>query len=232
MKKITQRFKLFNPRQKISLTLFVVLIIAVGIFITRQIMRADVIGTISNQANLAYTDSQGNAKNVLSNTVQISLYETNYSISGHVELQNYYIVNVTTVPIRVELRKQGGSTTTQTVNLNSSGNYTLTNIPVGNYNLAFKASHWLQKVTPVPPATLPVNQNVTGVNVSLINGDVDGDNEVTSDDLTFMMTAFGTSVGPPPSPKWDARCDLDGEGEVTSDDLTFLMTNFGKIGDN
>ncbi|MCS6831007.1 MAG: hypothetical protein NZ749_10235 [bacterium] len=70
-----------------------------------------------------------------------------YTISGKVELGDYG-GNITTVPITVQLRRAGSTTPIRTVvlNLTSAGSYALPDVPDGNYDLAFKASHWLRKV--------------------------------------------------------------------------------------
>ncbi len=67
------------------------------------------------------------------------------SISGQITLGNY-IGDVTKLPITVELRKQGGSTTTLTIYLDASGKYKIDNVLPGTYDIAIKASHWLRKV--------------------------------------------------------------------------------------
>ncbi|MER3472642.1 MAG: hypothetical protein C4335_01115, partial [Armatimonadota bacterium] len=91
---------------------------------------------------------------------------------------NDYGGDVTAIPIVVQLRNAGSTDPLRTVtlNLDSAGRYTLADVPNGNYNLAFKGSHWLRKVA----RNIQVNgADVGGVNVSLTNADIDGDNEVT-----------------------------------------------------
>jgi hypothetical protein len=91
--------------------------------------------------------------------------------------------------------------------------------------VAFKASHWLRAVVP----GVQVTSDVTGVNVSLINGDVDGDNEVTLFDFGRLVAAFGSAPG---EPNWYADADLDGDMEVTLFDFGILVRNFGLAGDD
>ncbi len=69
----------------------------------------------------------------------------NYSIAGNIMLPNY-IGDITKVPITLELRKHGGSIATRTVNLDANGKFELTGIGAGTYDIAIKASHWLQKI--------------------------------------------------------------------------------------
>lgn len=72
-----------------------------------------------------------------------------YTITGKVTLEDY-IGDITQVPVTIELHNQNdGSITTRIVNPDdSSGNFTLSRVAPGTYDLAIKASHWLQKVVP------------------------------------------------------------------------------------
>ncbi|GBC97332.1 hypothetical protein HRbin16_03154 [bacterium HR16] len=111
----------------------------------------------------------------------------------------------------------------RTLNLDSSGNYAFATYP-GTYDLAFKASHWLRTVVP----NVSVSGSSVTVNVSLTNGDIDGDNEVTLFDFGQLVAAFGSMPG---DPNWNADADLDGDTEVTLFDFGVLVRNFGAIGD-
>ena len=63
---------------------------------------------------------------------------------------------------------------------------------------------------------------------SLINGDIDGDNEVGPGDFGILSSAFGSVDG---DPNWDPEADLDGDGEVGPSDFGILSANFGLSGD-
>lgn len=150
-----------------------------------------------------------------------------YAISGRVAL-NDYGGDVTAIPIVVQLRNAGSTDPihTVTLNLDNNGNYTLTDVPNGNYDLAFKGSHWLRKVA----RNILVNgANVSGVNVSLTNGDIDGDNEVALFDFGQLVSAFGSMPG---DSNWNPDADLDGDNEVTLFDFGVLVRNFGEIGED
>ncbi|MGC8784298.1 MAG: dockerin type I domain-containing protein [Armatimonadota bacterium] len=62
---------------------------------------------------------------------------------------------------------------------------------------------------------------------TLLNGDCDGDNEVTLLDFGIVVNAFGST---PNDPNWDPRADLDGDLEVTLFDYGIVVRNFGAIG--
>lgn len=58
---------------------------------------------------------------------------------------------------------------------------------------------------------------------TLINGDVDGDNEIGGGDLSILSGAFLTAAG---DQGFVPGADLDGDGEVGSSDLSILSQNF------
>lgn len=147
-----------------------------------------------------------------------------WSISGNVELHDFG-GDVTQVPVTIELRQDGSVVRTTTVNLDTDGNYTIPAVLPGTYDLAFKASHWLRTV--VSGVTV-AEGDVAGVNVSLTNGDIDGDNEVTLFDFGALVQAFGSMPG---DSNWNPDADLDGDLEVTLFDFGVLVGNFGTIGD-
>jgi hypothetical protein len=65
------------------------------------------------------------------------------------------------------------------------------------------------------------------LHITLLNGDCDGDNEVTLFDFGIVVSAMGSV---PSDPNWDPRADLDGDGGVTLFDVGLVERNFGKVG--
>jgi len=153
------------------------------------------------------------------------LLQRAYSIRGNIELRGYG-VDVTQVPVGVELRQGGVPVSTQTITTDSAGNYAIPNVVPGTYDVAFKASHWLRVVV---PNVVVADSDVTGVDVSLTNGDVDGDNEVTLFDFGALVAAFGSAPG---DANWNPDADLDGDEEVTLFDFGILVESFGAIGED
>ncbi len=147
-----------------------------------------------------------------------------WSVSGNVVLKDF-VGDVTQVPVTVELRQGGNVVRTASLSLDANGNYTIPAVLPGTYDIAFKASHWLRVV--VSGVTVE-GSNVTGVNVALTNGDIDGDNEVTLLDFGALVAAFGSMPG---DGNWNASADLDGDMEVTLLDFGILVQNFGAVGD-
>jgi serine protease len=81
---------------------------------------------------------------------------------------------------------------------------------------------WLGQIKPsVPIGTY----EATGVNYSLILGDVDGDNTVGLQD--FLLLASTYEVSPPTEP----AADLDGDGQVNLTDFLILAAAYDMVGD-
>ncbi len=124
--------------------------------------------------------------------------------------------------IEIRLKNAGVTVNTFTTTLNASGGYSV-NIPsgvTGNLEVVIKSSHWLAKSAGVKS----FNSSATAT-VTLINGDVDGDNSVTIFDYIDLSSNFdvvGTNV----------PGDLDEDGQVTIFDYIILSDSFDKFGDN
>ncbi|MDW8103990.1 MAG: dockerin type I domain-containing protein, partial [Armatimonadota bacterium] len=157
----------------------------------------------------------------------VSLIElpTTVAIRGRVTLEEF-LGDLTRVPVTVELRQGGVALRVVQVNLDAEGNYTIPDVEAGTYDLAFKASHWLRKV--VAGVVVTGAADVTGVDVSLVNGDVNGDNEVSLLDFGAFVAAFGSSPG---NTEWNPDADLNGDEEVNLLDFGVLVRSFGEVGD-
>jgi len=142
------------------------------------------------------------------------------TVRVHVGLQDY-VGDPTTIPVSVELiDSASNSTLFENLFMDTRGFVTVTAPATGTYSVRVKASHWLSKL--VVGAPISSNGNY-GLRVSLLNGDVDGDNEVGGSDLSEVSTAFLSSTG---DPNFSEAADLDGDGEVGSSDLSIISTNF------
>ena len=71
------------------------------------------------------------------------------------------------------------------------------------------------------PLTLPA--------LSLVNGDVNGDDVVSAADRAKVTLLLGKSAG---DPGFDAACDLNGDGVVTAADRAIVTARLGNVGDN
>lgn len=146
------------------------------------------------------------------------------TVRGTVQLQHYG-GDKTLVPVTIQIRNPGSPTPLEThiVNLDTDGNYSFQTLRSGTYDLSAKASRWLRRTVP----NVAISGN-TVVDFTLINGDIDNDNEVTLFDFGALVAAFGSMVG---DSNWNPDADLDGDEEVTLFDFGILVRNFGEIGD-
>jgi hypothetical protein len=151
-----------------------------------------------------------------------SVYGAAVTISGTITLPG--CVNLHQ-PIAFAFRPVGGGIAYATTQyLNSDGTFSLSGVPTGSYQLAIKGKKWLQKNVSVDAS----GGDVTGVNVTLLPGDINNDNRVNIIDLGLLADAFGSTSS---SPKWNANADLNCDGRVDIVDLGLLADGFGKIGD-
>jgi len=148
-------------------------------------------------------------------------------ISGEIELGGWG-VSPAGVRVEVEIFPVGGAVPLQTTAawLREDGKYSFAmRVPDGTYDLAAKGPTWLkQRLSFVNLSTMGAED----VRFALINGDCDGDNEVTIFDYIELSQAFSTVPG---NSGWNPTADLNGDGEVTVLDYIILSNNFGLQGD-
>ena len=169
----------------------------------------------------------GVAYNTSTGATHAVLLTPDAGASGTVTLQGYS-GDVTQVPVTLEVRKAGTTTVLQrtAVYLQSNGTFTLTSSLVGTYDVAAKSSHWLRKT--LKSVAFSGSGYVSGLSLSLINGDVNGDNTINLADLVAMAAAWRTTPG---SAKWNANADLNGDGTVNLSDWMIAAKNWRKSGD-
>ncbi len=133
---------------------------------------------------------------------------------------------------RYELRSGSTVAASGTFTCNSSFGYTINAaVAPGTYDLYIIGKPFLGKLIP------GVATSSTGINVTLLDGDVDGDNSVTVFDYGVLSDYFDktnadsdwTTVGANGSAPADA--DLDGDGAVTVFDYGILSDDFDLSGD-
>lgn len=210
-----------------------------------NLIEADRVDSASGQGNVyvgggaGFLPLQGPQSNTPSQPYPVDLYDAdivyvaalhnilppNVAVRGTVTLEEF-LGDVTQVPVEVELRRDGAAVRTEQVSLDANGEYTLSDVPAGTYDVAFKASHWLRTV--VRNVVVTGAADVTGVDVTLLNGDIDGDNEISLLDFGALVAAFGSVPG---EGNWSAAADLNGDEEVNLLDFGILVRNFGAVGD-
>lgn len=142
-----------------------------------------------------------------------------YGVSGQVVFSNLAPGAPKPASATFEFRSVGSTTPlyTLTVGLDATGRFRLP-APTGAFDIAVKRTHWLRRK--LTTSTGP--SDATGITLTLINGDINGDNQVDSDDFDELVANFG-GAGP--------TADLDESGGVDSDDFDILVGSFGQIGD-
>jgi hypothetical protein len=106
----------------------------------------------------------------------------------------------------------------------------------GAYNLYVKTTGALRKLIPI---TYDGLNDVTGLDFSLHFGDLDGDNAVSSAEVSYVLSAVGASVADGDS--WmevpfggtfaPYMADLDRDGAVTTADYSLALASLGLTGD-
>ncbi|MCW5941499.1 MAG: hypothetical protein KIS66_04665 [Fimbriimonadaceae bacterium] len=149
---------------------------------------------------------------------------TTRTVSGNVTLQNF-AGTVAGTPVRVEIRSPGSTVPLETYDttLASGGAYGVVTSLNGTYDVTIKSSHWLRAKS----ANVSVSGSGATVSLSLVNGDVNGDNTVNIADFLQLRAAFGSSTG---GAGWNPNADLNGSGSVNVADFVILRGSFGQSG--
>lgn len=153
---------------------------------------------------------------------QAAMFVARPTIFGRVNLEDFQ-GDITAVPVTIEVRAVGSAVPlhTEVVQLDMDGRYqTATTLPPGTYDVTAKAPHWLRQRLSSVPLTA---SGIAGIDFSLANGDLDGDNEIAIGDYAVVSQTFGTS---------DPSGDVNGDGEVDIGDVALVSANFGRVGDD
>lgn len=129
--------------------------------------------------------------------------------------------------LTIELRAPGSTTATTTLTALPPAAGTRLLIPIvaaGVKDVSVRAPQFLRKVTK------NVNLGLSGaiLNLTLTNGDVDGDNVITSSDYVFVNARYGTQQG---QTAYDPKADLTGDSKITDTDLAIVRLNQRRRGD-
>lgn len=117
------------------------------------------------------------------------------------------------------------STPVYTFNTSSdaAGTMTLTGMAPGTYEVAVKASNYLQVVQTL---TLTAGSNAANMG-TMAAGDANGDNLISSLDFSILAGSFNLGSG---APGFQAGADFNGDGNVSSLDFSLLAGNFNTAG--
>lgn len=145
------------------------------------------------------------------------------TVSGNIDLGD--LSNDTNKPITIEIRDNDNILETTKIFVDPSGNFTFpTTVANGTYSAKIKGSTWLAKVLPI----VVTNGGATLASTTLINGDVNGNNLINTDDYLDLSGAFDTTVG---DAGYIEGADLDCNGIINTDDYLILSANFDQVGD-
>lgn len=144
-----------------------------------------------------------------------------YSIKGTITLQDHF--NPSAVPVIVELRQTDGTKLVRTIkHVGAAGDYTLDGVAPGTYDVAFKGTTFLAGIVTGVTVT---SADVPGVNISLANGDVNGDNFVEDGDYLILSSNWYQSVAE------NNGADLNGDLFVEDGDYLILSNHWYQGGD-
>ena len=142
-------------------------------------------------------------------------------VQGWITFSDY----VSPPPPFVPFEVRAGSTEVQQILVDPDGGFVVPGVPVGAFALSVKPLSYLRRTVDVDTR----RGSVLGLQLELVNGDIDGDNEVTLFDFGRLVAAFGSAPG---DANWDENADLDGDEEITLFDFGILVRNFGEVGDD
>lgn len=131
--------------------------------------------------------------------------------------------------IHVELYSSavaGGSTLVGCTYTDSEGTYTMTDVPAGTYKIKFSAEKYLDKV--VADVVVTDGATATVSDVTMIVGDVSGDNQIDLTDVGYLATAYGSNSY---EGNFDAKCDFNNDGQIELIDLGWMAMNYDSSGD-
>lgn len=134
--------------------------------------------------------------------------------------------NAVISPVNFQWLDAGGNIIeTISGNVTPAGEYSVKGpTVVGDYRLSIKPGSFLRKNS----ASINTATSQSGINFVLINGDVNGDNEVGPADFSLLSAAFGSFLG---DPNYSAAADLNADEEVGPADFSILAASFGEFGD-
>jgi hypothetical protein len=112
---------------------------------------------------------------------------------------------------------------TWSTTLNPDGTYVIP-APAETVNIGVNGSKWLRKTA----TNVTVSGILSGLNATLLPGDLNGDNVIDIDDFSLFAQAYGSV---PSSPNWNPSADLNCDGVVDLNDFSLFAQDYGLAGD-
>lgn len=127
-------------------------------------------------------------------------------------------------PVEVRIYDTDGNLEeTQNITLGYFGYYAFETAIRGEKFVAFKGRHWLRKAAPAN-----LDAGVDFLDLTLISGDIDEDNEVAIGDFALLSSAFDSYPG---DPNWYENADLNEDNAVDIGDYAIMSQSWGEVGD-
>lgn len=101
-----------------------------------------------------------------------------------------------------------------TFSTDTAGGYDFSGIPPGTYRLKVEKAGYLS----YERLSLALSTDAALSTISLKGGDINGDGQVTSTDLSTLLSIYLNTT--------TATSDINGDGQVTSTDLSILLANY------
>lgn len=127
--------------------------------------------------------------------------------------------------ISVDLYANGVLVAAESAIVNTTGNFVISGLPVGPYEIVVIAPTYLQVVE---SATLVDGNNTIDLG-TLLAGDANGDNLVGALDFSILATTYNISVG---QTGYHDRADFNGDELVSALDFSLLASNYNVAGEN
>lgn len=174
---------------------------------------------------IAVVDGVGDQTSMTSNTIVLE-YDPNAQLAALTITANLQGRSDHSGTYTVDLYQVGAATPSYqfTPTANVDGEMTLTNLDLGEYEVAVKFPNSLKVVETV---TLAAGSNAVNVG-TLPSGDANNDNLVTGLDFSILASTFNLAAG---DPDYDGRADFNGDESVTGLDFSLFASNFNTGGE-
>jgi hypothetical protein len=126
--------------------------------------------------------------------------------------------------------RAGLSATAVLTDGSGKGEFTIENVPYGDYVLVIQRPGYLARcmnvtISGAGPGAVELAPPDDGAGVfNLLYGDINGDLVIDDEDLAALMGNWNAGVN---SPGYDPACDLDANGRVDNSDALLLMEHYG-----
>lgn len=171
-------------------------------------------------ARVAYRNGQGA---VATQDLSFTLAGSTPSVTGSVAIQGFTgNLNGLVVPMQMH-DMSGNLVQSGNLTLGAGGSFSFQPVLTGTMRLSLKAPFSLRGRRTVTVTA----GGATGVGLTLLTGDVDGNNGVTRADLAAVLRILGAV---PSSGNWNANADLNGNRKIDLGDAGLVQANMGRIG--